>query len=110
MSPRNAAAVVLALAAACVSATDLPDRPPSEDGFVISVSPTTVHIRAASDQCGIIFSVDDDTRILLKRENGTIIEVTLAIVTAGRRAQGWASGPIAESCPAQAGAAVIMIL
>ena len=107
---RNPGALLVLIALACASPTDLPDRPPSEDGFVVSASPTTVHIKAASDECGIIFSIDDDTRILLKRENGTIIEATLALVTAGRRAQGWASGPIAESCPAQTGAAVILIL
>ena len=102
--------VALALLMACGSPTDVPDEPPSADGTVITVSGTSVHIRGATEQCGIVFRVTYDTRILEHRPDGGNNRVTLAEVTAGRRAQGWADGAIAESCPAQAGAAVILLL
>ena len=98
------------LLAACTSPTDLPDGAPAADGSVITVSGTSVHIRGASEQCGIVFRVTDDTRILQKKPDGSIATSTLASVTAGKPARGWADGPIAESCPAQAGADVILLL
>ena len=100
----------LLLVAACSSPTDLPDGPPSADGSVITVSASSVHIRGASEQCGIVFRINDDTRILLKLTDGTIERAAMTDVTAGRRAQGWASGAIAESCPAQAGADVVLLI
>jgi hypothetical protein len=109
MNPRNAATVILVLVGACASPTDLPDRDPTEIGIVVSVSATTVHIKAPSVTCGIIFTMDGDTRVLVAREDGTIVEADRSQVTVGRSAYGWASGPIAESCPAQAEAAVILL-
>jgi hypothetical protein len=98
------------LIAACGSPTDVPDGPPAADGTVITVSGTSVHIRAAAEQCGIVFRVTSDTRILEHRPDGGNTRVSLAEITTGRRAQGWADGPIAESCPAQAAAAVVLLL
>ena len=109
MSPRNAAAVMLAVAGACASPTDLPDRAPDETGVVVSASGTSVHIKAESVECGIVFRLDDDTRVLVAREDGTIAEAERSDVIVGRGAQGWAAGAIAESCPAQAVAAVILL-
>ena len=109
MSPRNVPLVMLIFAAACGSATDLPDRNPTEIGIVVSVSATTVHIKAPSVACGIIFTMDGDTRVLVAREGGTIVEADRSELTVGRSAYGWASGPIAESCPAQAQAEVILL-
>ena len=100
----------LVLIAACGSPTDLPDQQPAADGSVITVSGRAVHIRAASEQCGVVFRVTDDTRILVQQADGSIAKAPLSQVTAGRRAIGWADGPIAESCPAQAGADVILLL
>jgi hypothetical protein len=98
------------LLAACSSPTDIPDEQPAADGSVITVSGTSVHIRSAAEQCGVVFRVTGDTRILARQTDGSIATSTLANITAGKLARGWADGPIAESCPAQAGAEVILLL
>jgi hypothetical protein len=102
--------VALALLMAACGSPTVPDELPSADGTVITVSGTSVHIRSATEQCGIVFRVTSDTRILEHRPDGGNNRVALAKVTAGRRAPGWADGAIAESCPAQAAAAVILLL
>ena len=94
----------------CASPTEIPNRAADADGFVMSVDGRSVHIKATAEQCGIVFRIDDDTRILAKQADGTIARAGMADVNVGRRAQGWADGPIAESCPAQAQAEVAMVL
>jgi len=98
------------LIVACGSPTGVPDELPAADGTVITVSGASVHIRAATEQCGVVFRVRSETRILEHQPDGGNTAVSMAQVTVGRRAQGWAAGPIAESCPAQADAAVILLL
>lgn len=93
----------------CTSPTDMPNRAVDADGFVMSVVGGTVHIKATTEQCGIVFTVTDDTRILAKNADGTIVRAGIGHVTVGRRAQGWAHGAIAESCPAQAQAEVVVV-
>lgn len=86
----------------CASPTDVPNRVADADGFVMSVAARSVHIKAMTEQCGIVFNVDDGTRILARRADGTVVRAGRSDVTVGRRALGWADGAIAESCPAQA--------
>jgi hypothetical protein len=107
MSLHSVLAFAIALAA-CASPTDLPDTPPTIDGPVITVAGTSVHIRPASDSCGIVFSIDNDTRIL-ESVNDEIVEADRSDITVGRRAKVWTFGPIAESCPAQAEADVVLL-
>jgi hypothetical protein len=94
---------------ACASPTEIPDRPADADGFVVSVAGKSVHIKSTFEQCGIVFTITDDTRILAARGNNRFERAGMADVTVGRRAQGWADGAIAESCPAQARAEVVVL-
>lgn len=107
---RITAVLCALLLAACSSPTDLPDSSPAANGSIITLTATTVHIRAASEQCGVVFRVTDDTRILQQHADGSPSVTTMSQLVAGRRAIGWADGPIAESCPAQAEADVILQL
>ena len=98
------------LLTACASTTEVPDGEPTVDGAVISVSPASVHIRAAGDQCGIVFRVDDDTRILLQQPDDRVTPSSIDVIRPGARARAWTDGPIAESCPGQGHADVILLV
>lgn len=107
--PFGISGLVLLALASCTSPTDIPNRTADADGFVMTVAGRSVHIKAATEQCGIVFTVTDDTRILAKNADGTVVRAGMGDVTVGRRAQGWADGAIAESCPAQAQADVVVL-
>lgn len=108
--PLGISGLVLLALGSCASPTGIPNRAADADGFVMTVAGRSVHIKAATEQCGIVFTITDDTRILVKRADGTVVRAGMADVTVGRRAQGWADGAIAESCPAQAQADVVAVL
>lgn len=111
-----------AILAACAGMFSLPDEEPTIAGEIVAVTGTqpgsaspvvTVHIKTTPvdmDACGIIFRVTADTDIGITASDGTLREGEVADLRIGSLARAWASGGVAESCPAQATAAAIELL
>lgn len=90
-----------------------PDQPVSSDDPPPCSEPRTeaaggVLVEEESGGCGIDFAVGEQTSILRRTEDG-FAEAAIGDLERGRRVEVWASGPIAESCPGQAGAGVIVL-
>lgn len=112
---------VAAVLAGCsvVTGPDLPDGDPTIEGVVVAKdvhAPTapdspTVHVKKANrDECGIIFVVGDDTDILQRIGPFDLERSDLDAIRSGDRVRVWSTGPILESCPAQAWAEAIEIV
>jgi hypothetical protein len=113
-------AVALALAglvAACGGGDDrgagAPTREADVDGEVRSVTPTpdggvVALIVPPGDPCGVATTVEPDDRVLVETADG-LEEADVDALREARSARAWLDTPIAESCPAQAGASDVVI-
>jgi hypothetical protein len=59
--------------------------------------------------CGTRFRITTSTVVLLTANNGKFLKADESELRVGARAHGWHRGPIAESCPTQTEADVILI-
>ncbi len=115
---RNAATPFVALLALACGSIAFPDRPPTIQGDIVGVG-SEVPFGAANriwvketpaDPCGIVFTVTGSTEIGEPRPDGSIEERSFGDLVVGLTVRVWASGPVAESCPAQAGAEAIELV
>lgn len=115
---RRIIAISLAvLAAACGSLT-FPDRDPVIQGEIVGVGldipfggENTIWVKETPESpCGIVFAVTESTDIGERQPDGSIEEGPFSDLTVGRTVRVWASGAIAESCPAQGRASDIELL
>lgn len=67
-------------------------------------------VRPASDECGIVFAVDEETRIQVRTAEGGLRRGTLEDLAIGRTVRAWSTGIVLESCPGQTGAAAVEVL
>jgi hypothetical protein len=74
----------------------------------ISAGRPTIHVKNPGDECGVIFTVEPDTRIEKVGSDGRSSGADASILTVGRRVRAWAP-VILESCPAQASATRIQV-
>jgi len=113
----------LAAVGACSSSrpAGVPDEPPSIAGTITQVS---AQQGGSSDRLGAVLieevpaepsgsdkssvTVTRATRVYV-REGGTLRAATFAELRTGQRAEAWFTGPVAESYPTQARAAVIVV-
>jgi Protein of unknown function (DUF3221) len=110
-----AVAVAVALLAACggdgddEARTEPPDRPVDSAGPVSQVTPASLRIDAATGVVGPLAArVDEDTEV--RRRRGDRYEAAdLAEVRVGDPVEVWVDGPVAESSPAQAHAAFVVL-
>lgn len=101
--------VVIALAA-CHEFFGVPDDVATIDGTISTVTASSVLIERDVTKCErIVFTINSKTDILILQANGDRTKGTIADLTVGRKARGWADGPIAESCPAQAVAEAVEV-
>ena len=103
--------VALASAVSCSSPTSLPSGEPQADGIILTVqsSPMRILVRG-NEECGTYFSVTSDTKIIRAVDSATRVKAAVADLQPGVKARAWASGAIAESCPAQAHASAVLLL
>lgn len=95
------------LAAACSSTTEIPAEQPLVDGVVSQIQSARVLIEADVSKCERFWLlVDSETTIL---EESTSRKITLSDISVGSRAAAWTNDPVAESCPAQGHADVILL-
>lgn len=93
--------------AACSSATEIPDGEPLVDGVVSQIQSPRVLIEADVSKCERYWlAVDSETSII---EEGSTRKLALSDITVGSRAAAWSNDPVAESCPAQGHADVILL-
>jgi hypothetical protein len=94
-----------------------PDAPVSNDDPAVCTDPETAPLgtvlveedpAAASGDSKISFTIDDDTALLMQRP-GSAELMSFAELAGGMPVDAWADGPIAESYPAQARAAAIVV-
>ena len=110
------AAVVASLVGACggeQGALEQPNREADVEGEVRSVTPArdggvVALIVPPGDACGVATAVDAEDRILVETADG-LAEADVAALADARAARAWLDTPVAESCPAQAGASDIVI-
>lgn len=100
--------LIIALAAAC--SPTAPKEPATIEGSIVArnmITPTsggrsTLHVKThASEQCGIIFSVDSKTDLLKRAADGKVQEAARSEFVVGARVRAWAD-VVMESCPGQA--------
>ncbi len=112
-----AAVALAALVAACGGgdqrAGGAPSRAADIDGEVRSVTPTSdggvvALIVPPGDPCGVATAVEPGDRVLVETADG-LEEVDVGALRRGGSARAWLDTPIAESCPAQAGASDVVI-
>lgn len=103
--------LVLLLVAACTSFTDIPETEATVHGQITQIDAAgRVLIEADIQKCERFwFSIGPDTRVLQQTGTGDIEKGTVGDLQVGRTARAWANGPIAESCPAQTSAGVILL-
>lgn len=104
--------LILALAClACSSSTDLPDERPLIDGIITAFQAPRVLIEADVSKCERYWlTIDGDTRILVLRPDGATRSATTHDIVIGRQARAWTNDPVAESCPAQGHADILLLL
>lgn len=110
---------LLALGCGSPTGPGLPADDPTIEGVIvardvpssISGDRPTVHVKGSvDDECGIIFTVTEDTEILRRRNDGSLVEARLDDLVEDLRVRAWSSnGIVFESCPAQAAAEAIEI-
>jgi hypothetical protein len=120
LTSRRACGLVLVLAclvAACGEddrAGEAPTREADVDGEVRSVTPMrdggfVALIVLPGNPCGVATTVEPDDRVLVETTDG-LEEAEVDALAGARAARAWLDTPIAESCPAQAGASDVVIL
>jgi hypothetical protein len=80
------------------------DRPTSSSG-----DRPTIHVKEPGEECGVIFTIDSQTRIELAAADGRVTPADPSVLVLGRRVRAWAP-VILESCPAQASATQVHVL
>jgi Protein of unknown function (DUF3221) len=86
-----------------------PDRPVDSAGPVSQVTATSIRIDEATGVVGALAGrVDDDTRVL-RRRGDDYDTASLDGVRVGDPVEVWVDGPVAESSPVQAHAAVVVL-
>jgi hypothetical protein len=69
----------------------------------------TMHVKETpAEECGVIFSISDDTRILRRVSSHVLIEVPVSELVVGANVRVW-TGAVLRSCPGQAHADIIEI-
>ncbi len=117
---RGAGVLVVLLAslvAACGGddpAGEAPTREADVEGEVRSVTPrrdgaVVVLIVPPGDPCGVATTVEADDRVLVETAD-QLEEAGLDMIAGARSARAWLDTPIAESCPAQAGASHVVLI
>lgn len=112
-----AAAVAFLLVTACTGAPSL--RAPEEEPVVIGAIASITHRATASgllvqpgvppgDPCGILATVDAETRYLERSRTGTLTRISLTDLAEGDTVEVYVSGPVMESCPLQGRGATII--
>ena len=87
-----------------------PDRPADSAGPVSNVTATSVRLDEATGVVGPLAArVDEATEVLRRRGDG-YEAAPLADVGVGDRVEVWVDGPVAESSPAQAHAALVVLV
>lgn len=95
---------------ACSSSTDLPDERPLIDGTITAFHAARVLIEADISKCERFWlAIDGETRMLALRRDGSTRSATTQEIVIGQRARAWTDDPVAESCPAQGHADVILL-
>lgn len=113
---RVASTLMLLVVASCRPAFD-PGSPPAIRGEIVARDvPTsigdrpTVHIKESPDaECGIIFLITGDTRIMRRSASGGMVPASVAELAIGRRVIAWADF-ILDSCPGQATATALQLV
>ena len=78
----------------------------------ISSGRTTIHVKDDQDEeCGIIYTIGDDTRIRRRTADGDLEKASIDALRTGRKVRVWATGGVVlTSCPGQAGADAVELL
>jgi hypothetical protein len=106
-------ALVLLVGCGSLSA---PDEPAAIEGTIVARNtyvsmPTAmpaIHVKSsATDQCGIIFSVNRAT--IAKRSTGDLVKANEDDLTIGKHLRVW-TNIVLDSCPGQAGAEFVEVI
>jgi hypothetical protein len=120
-SAAGVAAALVGVAAACAQGRGprLPDGEPSIRGTITAVAasraPRTGSVLIeerpgeAAGSAKARVTVAEDTRILVRAEDGTLRDAGFGDLVEGRRAEAWFDGPVLESYPVQARARTIVV-
>lgn len=112
-----AASLALAVCASPASIRH-PDGPPTVRGTVAAVqhgaTASGLSVEAPAGACGMEATADAETRVLRRSPDGALVPVGVGAAGAGALAVGdtvavWTDGPVMESCPMQARAAVVVV-
>jgi hypothetical protein len=106
----------LALTVAACGSPATPEGDPQLVGEIVRVGqglwtadtdgPLQIHVKSdLNDECGIIFSIDDDTRIVDSR-TGITKQSGLEILSQGAKVEVW-FGWVLDSCPGQSHAEAV---
>ena len=108
---RLIAVAVLLVASCAVSSTDIPSETHTVHGTITQIDAQgRVLIEGDVSRCERYwFRVGSDTRVLQQTGTGDVEARQLDDLAVGKTARAWANGPIAESCPAQTSAGVILL-
>jgi hypothetical protein len=100
---------------AATSSVEPPEGEPYVLGAVASIehraTGSGIRVEAAPDSrepCGIAARADASTRYLRRTSTGTLVQAAIADLAVGDSVEVYVTGPIAESCPVQGYAAVIV--
>jgi hypothetical protein len=122
MTRRSAvlAAVLACTAAAACSGAAVLDAVPGDpyvrgpvESFTHRATVSRLLVRAgpgSREPCGIIAGVDRDTRYLRREGSGTLQAVDRSAVRVGDTVEVHVDGEVAESCPVQARASLVVLV
>ena len=86
-----------------------PDRPVDSAGPVSDVTATSVRLDEATGVVGPLAGRVDEDTVVLRREGEDYDVARIDDVRVGDRVEVWVDGPVAESSPVQAHAAVVVL-
>lgn len=113
------AALCIAPLAACTATSALqpPDQEPYVRGSIVSIThratASTLRVEGgpgSREPCGIVATVDAETRYLTRTPAGTLGPGSLAALSEGDTVEVYVSGPVMESCPVQGRASSIVLI
>ena len=87
-----------------------PDRPADSTGPVSDVTPASVRIDEATGVVGPIAARVDRSTVVVRRVGAGYDMADVADVRVGDTVEVWVDGPVAESSPAQAHAAYVVLV